>query len=202
MNKVYSTWELIQILSAERQACLKGERLKLDVKVSGNPIIDQFIPTEGLQKFTAYQDFKYSIHQYQREHQVSGIVWKDLTINAQTLHYPEVHGQLIALDTDLQILKRAKKSMLTYWEQVTANMDLYLSMSNGREHEKIHNLDVERIAQRTEWVSFLKWENGSFLELILQMGWGRPEEAAYKRGRPHSGSEFIHAVKPGNYPIG
>lgn len=202
MNKVYTTLELIQILAAERQACLKGERLKLDVTVSGNPVIDQFIPTEGLQKFTAYQDFKASIHEYQRENQVSGIVWKDLTVKGKTFHYPEVDAQLIALNTDLEILKAAKNSMLEFWDKVTADMDLYLSLSNGRQHEKINTLDVERIAQRTEWASFLKWENANFLELILQMGWGKPEEAAYKRGRPHSGSEFIHAVNPGNYPIG
>ncbi|BAZ82768.1 hypothetical protein PN497_23415 [Sphaerospermopsis kisseleviana CS-549] len=202
MNKVYTTLELIQILAAERQACLKGERLKLDVTVSGNPVIDQFIPTEGLQKFTAYQDFKASIHEYQRENQVSGIVWKDLTVKGKTFHYPEVDAQLIALNTDLKILKAAKNSMLEFWDQVTTDMDLYLSLSNGRQHEKINTLDVERIAQRTEWASFLKWENANFLELILQMGWGKPEEAAYKRGRPHSGSEFIHAVNPGNYPIG
>ena len=104
MNKVYTTLELIQILAAERQACLKGERLKLDVTVSGNPVIDQFIPTEGLQKFTAYQDFKASIHEYQRENQVSGIVWKDLTVKGKTFHYPEVDAQLIALNTDLEIL--------------------------------------------------------------------------------------------------
>ncbi|NTW19149.1 MAG: hypothetical protein HGA42_05840, partial [Nostocales cyanobacterium W4_Combined_metabat2_030] len=58
MSNIYNTQELIQILATERQACLKGERLKLDITVSGNPIIDQFIRTDGLQKFTAYQDFK------------------------------------------------------------------------------------------------------------------------------------------------
>ncbi|TAF08681.1 MAG: hypothetical protein EAZ77_06620 [Nostocales cyanobacterium] len=202
MYKVYTTQELIEILAAERLACLKGERLKLEVKVSGNPLIDQFITTEGLQKFTAYQDFKASIHEYQRENQVSGILWKDLTVKGKTLHYPEVDAQLIALSSDLEILKAAKKSMLEFWDEITAEMEFYLSVSNGKLHEKINTLDVERIAQRTEWASFLKWENSNFLELILQMGWGKPEEAAYKRGRPHSGSEFIHAVNPGNYPIG
>ncbi|AFZ60587.1 hypothetical protein H6G54_11330 [Anabaena cylindrica FACHB-243] len=202
MSKVYTTQELIQILANERQACLKGERLKLEVTASGNPVLDQFITTEGLQKFTAYQDFKASIHEYQRENQVSGIVWKDLTIKGKTLNYPEVDAQLIALDHDLEILRNAKNSILEFWDVVTAQMELYLSVSNGKLHEKINILDVKRIAQRTEWASLLKWENTNFLELILQMGWGQPEEAAYKRGRPHSGSEFIHAVKPGNYPIG
>ncbi|MBD2693952.1 hypothetical protein [Anabaena catenula] len=202
MPKVYTTQELIQILADERQACLKGERLKLEVTASGNPVLDQFITTEGLQKFTAYQDFKASIHEYQRENEVSGIVWKDLTVKGKTLHYPEVDAQLIALNSDLEILKTAKNSIVEFWNAVTAEMELYLSVSNGKLHEKINILDVDRIAQRTEWASLLKWENSKFLEVILQLGWGQPEEAAYKRGRPHSGSEFIHAVNPGNYPIG
>ncbi len=66
MSKVYTTEELIKILAVERQACLKGDRLKLEVAVSGNPVIDQFIRTDGLQKFSAYQDFKAAIHEYQK----------------------------------------------------------------------------------------------------------------------------------------
>jgi len=33
-----------------------------------------------------------------------------------------------------------------------------------------------------------------FLEIVLQLGWGQPAEAAYKREWPASGSEYIHAV--------
>ncbi|AFY48673.1 hypothetical protein Nos7524_2855 [Nostoc sp. PCC 7524] len=202
MSKVYTTEELIQILAAERQACLKGERLKLEVTVSGNPLIDQFIRTDGLQKFTAYQDFKAAIHDYQREYLVSGIIWRDMTVKGKSLRYPEVDAQLIALSSDLAILKSAKNSIWNFWCEVTAQMDLYLSFNNSKQHQKITASDVERIAQRTEWASLWKWENSNFLEIILQLGWGKPEEASYKRGRPNSGSEFIHAVNPGNLPIG
>ncbi|MBU7587162.1 MAG: hypothetical protein KAF91_30670 [Nostoc sp. TH1S01] len=202
MSKVYTTEELIQILAAERQACLKGERLKLEVKVSGNPVIDQFIRTDGLQKFTAYQDFKAAIHNYQREHQVSGIVWREMTVKGQTLRYPEVDNQLIALTSDMAILQSSKDSILNFWYEVTVEMDLYLSFNNSKQHQQITTDDVARIAHRTEWASLWKWENPNFLELILQLGWGNPEEASYKRGRPHSGSEYIHAVNPGNLPIG
>ncbi|QLE54333.1 hypothetical protein [Nostoc sp. TCL26-01] len=202
MSKVYTTKELIQILAAERQACLKGERLKLEVTVSGNPLIDQFIRTDGLQRFTAYQDFKTAIHEYQRENQISGIIWKEIKIKQQTLNYPEINTELISLNSDLEILKAAKNSILDFWYTVSDGMDLYLSFNNGKQHQTITIADVERMAQRTEWASLLKWENLNFLEIILQLGWGKPEEASYKRGRPHSGSEFIHAVNPGNLPIG
>lgn len=202
MSKVYTTEELIQILRSERQACLKGERLKLEVTVSGNPLIDQFIKSDGLQKFTAYEDFKAAIHDYQKEYEVSGIIWRKVTIKTKTLRYPEVDSQLIALPCDLEILKNAKNSLLNFWDEVTDGMDLYLSFNNSKQYQNILKADVERIAQRTEWASLCVFENSNFLEIILQLGWGKPEEASYKRGRPHSGSEYIHAVNPGNRPIG
>ncbi|MEB3216119.1 MAG: hypothetical protein VKN72_07775 [Nostocales cyanobacterium 94392] len=202
MLQVYTTEELIQILTDERQACLTGKRLKLEVKISGNPVIDQFIQTEGLQKFTAYQDFKAAIHEYQKEHQVSGIVWQQICIKGETLHYPEVDGQLIALQNDLKIIASAKNSILEFWYKVTVGMEFYLSVSNGKQYQKINLEDIKRIEQRTQWASLCKWEKSNFLEIILQLGWGKPEEACYKRGFPASGSEFIHGVNPGQKPIG
>ncbi|MBW4446360.1 MAG: hypothetical protein KME22_16620 [Hassallia sp. WJT32-NPBG1] len=202
MSKVYTTEELIQILRSERQACLKGERLKLEVTVSGNPLIDQFIKSDGLQKFTAYEDFKAAIHDYQKKYHVSGIIWRKVTIKSKTFQYPEVDTHLIALTSDLEIIKNAKNSVLNFWYEVTDGMDLYLSFNNSKQYQNIIKADVERIALRTEWASLCVFENSNFLEIILQLGWGKPEEASYKRGRPHSGSEYIHAVNPGNRPIG
>ncbi len=202
MSHIYTTQELIQILADERRACLKGERLKLKVTVSGNPVIDQFIKTDGLQKFTAYQDFKAAIHQYQREYQVSGILRKTITVKGKTLDYPAVDSQLITLPSDLKILKDAKNSILNFWYEVTTDMDLYLSINNSKQYQPIQLIDVERIINRTEWSSLWKWENSQFLEIILQLGWGKAESAAYKRDFPASGSEYIHAVNPGNTPIG
>jgi hypothetical protein len=202
MPKVYTTEELIKILATERRACLNGQRLNLAAKTSGvNPLIDKFLKPEGIQKFTAYQDFKAAVHRYQREHNVSGIVWRQLTLKDKTLRIPEVDAQLIALPSDMETLKAAKNSIMLFWHEATAEMDLYLSVNNGKDHRMIMAPDVDRIACGTEWASLWKWEKSDFLEIVLQLGWGKPEEAAYKRGWPHSGSEYIHAVNPGNSPI-
>ena len=201
MTKVYTTQELIQILANERQACLQGQRLNLAAKASGNIVIDKYLKTEGLQKFTAYQDFKVAVHCYQREHGVSGIVWRQLTVKGKTLHYPEVDPQLIALPRDIEILRDFKNSIIAFWNEVTAGMDVYLSVNHGKNYRQIVPSDVERIIQRTQWASLWKSENINFLEIVLQLGWGQPQEAAYRRGWPDSGSEYIHAVNPGNRPI-
>ncbi|MBF2066741.1 MAG: hypothetical protein IGS39_20335 [Calothrix sp. C42_A2020_038] len=201
MSEVYTTEKLIEILQSERQACLKGQRLKLDVTVSGSPVLDQFIRSEGLQKFTAYQDFKAAIHQYQRDYNVSGIVWHSCSVKGKTLTYPEVDSHLIALPNDIEVLKAAKSSIWEFWQQVTFDMDLFLSVNHGKQHQLIQPEDCARIQQRTEWAGLFVYEKSNFLEIVLQLGWGKPEEACYKRGFPTSGSEYVHAVNPGQHPI-
>ncbi|HBQ99528.1 MULTISPECIES: hypothetical protein [unclassified Roseofilum] len=200
MSKVYSTEDLIAILAQERQACMRGERLNLNSQLSGHPIIDQFVAVEGVQNFIAYKDFQSTIHQYQREYQVSGIIWQEILIHQQTLHYPTIHDQLIALPQDLDILQQAKSNILNFWHQVTVAMDIFIA--DGRRYQKITHQDIEPISQRTQWALIYKWENPSYLEIVLQLGWGQPTEASYQRSLPHSGSRSIHAVYPGTHPIG
>lgn len=202
MSKVYSTTELIQILAEERQACLQGQRFNLAATPrTGNPLVDHFLKPDAFQKFTAYQDFKAAIHRYQWEYLVSGIVWRQVTVDGKTISFPVVHEQLIALSSDLETLQAAKDSLLNFWNQVTVGMDLYLSVNNARDYQRLTSQEVDAIAERTEWANILKWEKSNFLEILLQLGWGKPEEAAYRRGWPASGSEYIHAVKPGKQPI-
>jgi hypothetical protein len=202
MSEVYSTEELIKILADERRACMNGQRLNLAASASGNPLIDRFLKPDGIQKFSAYRDFKAAVHRYQQQHQVSGIIWRQLTLKGQTLRYPVVDEQLMALKSDLEILKAAKDSMVAFWGNVTLGMDLYLSITTGKEFRQIMPDDVGAIAYRTEWANLFQHGNSTFLEVILQLGWGKPEEASYKQGWPTSGSEYIHAVNPGKRPIG
>lgn len=48
---------------------------------------------------------------------------------------------------------------------------------------------------------YLEMGKIELLEMLLQLGWGQPSEAGDRRGWPQSGSENIHAVKPGQRPI-
>ncbi len=207
MAPPYSTDQLIDILAAERLACLNGQRLNLTA-AAGNPLIDRFLRTEGMQKFTAYQDFRAAVHDYQREHQVSGIVWRQVTVKQHSLQYPEVHDQLTALPSDLITLNAAKRSVLEFWHQTTVGMDVYLAVDWGKQHQRIQPQDVDYTAQRADWVTLTKYENperqvgdAPYLELVLQLGWGLPEEAHYRRSWPESGSEYVHAVNPGTSPL-
>jgi hypothetical protein len=203
MLKTHTTEELIQILHQEQRACINGERLHLINPVSGiSPFLDRFIEPIGFQKFAAYDNFRKTIHQYQRDHEVSGILWHHLVIRGQQACFPQLHEQLISLPSDLLILQGAKPEVIAFWQRVTVGMGFFLSLQGGKQFQPATPADVQRLGDRCEWAILSCQGREATLEVILQLGWGKPEEAQYRRGFPESGSDCIHAVFPGHTPIG
>ena len=202
MDEVYTTQELVDILRRERVACVRGERLNLAVGYSGHQVIDRFVNPQAIQKFTAYQDFKATIHRYQKQHQVSGILWHELTINHQTLRYPAVHENLIALQTDIEILQQAKAAVVEFWDWATQGMDFYLSVCHKKDYQKISPFSMVEMIKHSQWATICKWENVHFKEIILQLGLSAIELVDRPPENLHLATEDIHAVNPGSRPIG
>jgi hypothetical protein len=203
MSPRYTTEELIQILAEERRACMNGERLALAASPTGfSPFLDKFVQADGIQRFTAYQNFQATIHAYQQEYQVSGIVWQQITLAGKELCFPKVHDQLVGLPDDRVVLQAAKAAVVAFWADVTTGMDIYQSLNYGRDYRLVTPLMVEQLMQRAEWALLQHYGSDRQLEIVLQLGWGKPEEASYPRGLPNSGSDYLHAVNPGHCPIG
>jgi hypothetical protein len=204
MERIYSTDALIQILAAERRACISGDRLNLAAQPSGtNHVIDRLIEPTGIQKFTAYENFRDTIHAYQHEYQVSGIVWQAITIGDRDLEFPQIDPQLACLTRDLRILWASKQSVLDFWRSVTAAMGLFRSEKQGSQFTRLDDREVvEALIARSEWATIGHHGCDDRLEVILQLGWGKPDAARDRRDLPTSGHVFIHAVLPGREPLG
>ncbi len=202
MPQGYDTQDLIEILELERQACLEGKRLYVsELASSGHPILDHFAKTEGMQKYNAFQGFKAAVHVYQQQQKVSGLVWQQVTVRGESMGFPVVHSQLMALPDDLEQLRGYVAPLLGLWGRMTAGLDLYLAVEQGKNFLPATEADVAAIAARTHWATLQAWEREDFFEILLQLGWGQPEEAAQWRAWPDSGSEYFHGVLPGRRPI-
>jgi hypothetical protein len=203
MVPAYKTSELLEILEREQRACMRGERLNLTTASCGaSPFIDQFLESSGLQQFAAYDNFRRTIHNYQLTHQISGIVWESITIHDRSTRFPKIHDQLASLPSDLRLLSQMKSPLVVFWQQAIAGMELYLALQGGKTFQPARLDDVAHIYHRTQWAKLSHQGSGQNLEIILELGWGQPEEACYRRGFPTSGSEHIHAVFPGQQPLG
>ena len=192
----YTTAELIEILDRELQANWKGKRVLLSpARRINDPVVAKALNMDKVSKVFAYQDFRRQIHEYQQQHQVSGIIWRTCTFGDRSIRYPEIDNQLIPVLGDKEILMESKQSILSFWYEVTQNMNYWLvnapgNNSNGDRHEKITLNYVTKLAQQTEWAEI----DAARTEVYLGLCWGDPQEYRYQWAKPRSGCDRIVAT--------
>ncbi|MEP0755586.1 hypothetical protein NDA03_25740 [Trichocoleus sp. Lan] len=209
MQEPQTTEELVRILSQERRACGKGQRVYVPVEGAEEALkeadqLTQFLGIEGLSSIAAYHDFRDLIQEYQVKHQISGIIWKQVALGDRALTVPEVDNQLVCLPSDMEILKAHKQQVLDFWvEYVTSNdLDIWVEVSVKGGGETIIRKtlsDVEQFAAKSDWAHTYNRShiaNSSEIEVLIELGWGDPNLAGYA-SHPECSSEFFHAVEKG-----
>jgi hypothetical protein len=185
----YTTEQLLQILDEELKATWTGKRVLLSSEERlSNPVVAKALGSDKLSKVFAYQDFREQIHEYQREHSVSGIIWRTCTFRGETLHYPELHNQLIAIPGDKETLVEAKTAVLAFWEKLIPTLNLWLVT---KDYIEITSDYFERLVEQTEWAEV----DATLDALYLSLCWGKPEECRYQWARQASGCERVVAAQ-------
>ncbi len=218
----YTTQELIEILDHELKASCQGKRIVLSSRDRINdPVVSKLLDMKQMSKVFAYQDFRNQIHQYQKQHQVSGIIWRNCYFNEQNICFPEIYNQLIPIEEDKQVLMQAKDSVINFWQEVTAGMKFWLANAPGRgkwgdeETGSPKGLATLRSASRgdggdnsrtthhlkisSDYVDKLirqaEWVevDAARTEIYLGLCWGDPLEYRYQWAKPKSGCDRIIA---------
>ncbi|GFE69825.1 hypothetical protein CFPU101_24350 [Chroococcus sp. FPU101] len=170
------------------RATCNGERILLNcANRIDNPVLAKALNLEKVGKVFAYQDFRRQIHEYQREYQVSGVIWRVCTFNNQTIQFPEIHNQLIAVSGDKEILMAAKSSILEFWQEMTQNMKFWLAVDC---QFPISEKMIADLIQQAEWAEI----DATRTDLYLGLCWGDPKEYIYQWAKPESGCHRIIAA--------
>lgn len=187
----YTTQDLLAILDQELRAAWRGERVVLSsAERLNNSVVAKALGAEKLSKVFAVQDFRSQIHQYQRQHQVSGLVWHTCRFGGRSLQFPELHPQLIAIPADKAALVAAKVEVINFWWQSIANLRLWQAGRPPVPPCPITASAVEAFISQAEWAEI----DGTRTELYLSLCWGEPKECHYDWARPTSGCERIIAA--------
>ncbi|BAZ43818.1 hypothetical protein NIES4102_08200 [Chondrocystis sp. NIES-4102] len=192
---IYTTDELIKILECELKENWKGKRIVLSsAQRINDPVVAKALNMDQVNKVFAYRDFRSQIHEYQQQHQVSGIIWRTCTFNEQSITYPEIHNQLIPITGDKEILLAARTQILDFWHQVTDKLNLWLVNSNvakdGSHHQQISLSYLKKLVNQTEWAEI----DAARTEIYLGLCWGDPQEYRYQWAKPKSGCDRIIAT--------
>jgi hypothetical protein len=184
----YTTQQLIEILDQEMRATWRGERILMSSEERlNNPVIAKAIDLQKVGKVFAYQDFRRQIHEYQRQHQVSGIIWKICNFRGKSVRYPEVHNQLIPVSGDKELLMATKESVVAFWREMTQEMKFWLT---GARRRPLSPESVEEFIKEGEWAEI----DAAQTELYLGLCWGNPQEYFYQWAKPESGCHRIIAA--------
>ena len=184
----YTTQELLEILEQELRATCQGKRLLLSTGDRlDNPIVAKAIDLNQVGKVFAYQDFREQIHEYQRENNVSGLIWRQCHFNGDSIKFPEIHNQLTAVAGDKEKLMAVKQEIFSFWQQHTQTLNYWLVAHHHRP---------------LGWESFAElWEQGEWAELdttqtelFLGICWGDPVEYQYEWAKPASGCHRVVAA--------
>ncbi len=191
----YTTDELIEILDRELKENLNGKRVVLSsAQRINDPVVAKALNMDRVNQVFAYRDFRAKIHEYQLEHEISGIIWRSCTFDSQSVTYPEIHSQLISIPADKDILIAARPDILDFWHRVTANMKFWLvnnsAKNNGSHHQPISFSYLQKLIQQTEWAEI----DAARTEVYLGLCWGNPQDHQYQWAKPKSGCDRIIAT--------
>ena len=191
----YTTDELIKILDCELKENWKGQRIVLSsAKRINDPVMAKALNMDRVNKVFAYRDFRHQIHEYQQQHQVSGIIWRTCSFKEQTITYPEIHNQLIPIEGDKKILIAARSAILDFWHRVTLEMKFWLvnnhSDRRGNHHQLISRDYLNKLIVQTEWAEI----DAARTEIYLGLCWGNPQDYLYQWAKPKSGCDRIIAT--------
>ncbi|MEO0540888.1 MAG: hypothetical protein AAFZ80_08485 [Cyanobacteria bacterium P01_A01_bin.105] len=184
----YTTEQLLDILDQELKATWRGERvlLQADHRID-NPVISKALGSQKLSQVFAFQDFREQIHQYQREHNVSGLMWNECRFKGRTLRFPEIHPQLTATQDDKVALISAKAAVLHFWREAIADLKLWRA---GHTPQRLTWAEVQQSIDRAEWAEV----SATRIEVYLSLCWGNPKESYCDWAYPESGCDRIIAA--------
>ncbi|TVP65313.1 MAG: hypothetical protein EA342_14500 [Leptolyngbya sp. LCM1.Bin17] len=184
----YTTEQLLDFLDQELRATWKGERVVLSsADRLDNPVISKAIGTDKLSKVYAIQDFRAQLHDYQRQHGVSGLVWHTCQFQGRSLRIPELHPQLIAIPADKLTLVAAKPALIQFWREAIGDLNLWLAGHVPRPTTLDH---INTLIAASEWAELAATRS----ELYLTLCWGDPKDCHYDWAKPDSGCDRIIAT--------
>lgn len=200
---IYTTEELIAILDQELRANWQGQRLMVSLNQRiADPVVTKALDPLRLSKVFAYPEFRSQIHQYQRDHGVSGIIWRTVSFQGRSICYPEVYNQLIALEADKELLKQWKPKIWQFWQEATQGLSYQKvhtkgSLSSENDPQFYTFTELEALMEETEWAEL----DATQTALYLGLCWGKPDEYHCQWAFPHSGYYRVMAGLEKDYSV-
>lgn len=187
-TEIYTTEDLIRVLKDEQAACAKGERT-IPLPDDADAVVGELagdlgkiLGADRMYGMHVYHEFRDRVHEYQRQHSISGLVIDSIPTGGADFRFPIQHSQLTLIPEDYEVLKAAKDRVIAKFLEFAGMGFAYLyhsiAMKNSEDFQVQTTLeDLTQLLSEPcwEWAE-LRWSDE---ELALNVGWGEPIGSMY-----------------------
>lgn len=189
-SEVKTTEGLLALLKGKMKACIEGKphmmtvdpeiREKVYTRFAEDPLY-QLIGLQGFSEiwayYGAYHDYREQIQNYQVEHQISGLRKTRIALGDRIVAFHDVCDQLEVLPSDLEILAEEKASIMGAWQEYIIQKSLYVWSQDSCLPAFYDIASILHFSKSCDWASLR--DGGRNDGIMLQLGWGDPNEAGY-----------------------
>ncbi|MEM9214046.1 MAG: hypothetical protein AAGD25_06830 [Cyanobacteria bacterium P01_F01_bin.150] len=149
-----------------------------------------FIGVQGAWNVCGYHDIRDQIQAYQREHNISGLIQKEISLAGKTIIVHGPDDQLILTEDDVAILKRECKRNLQFFCRYAVKTDqgiayeIYDEKNGGEYPVKLTMRSFREMAMWMDWAILSIGRTITIKDesphLNIQIGYGDYHKAPYK----------------------
>ena len=184
---IKTTEELIAILEAEKTAYTKGNRVVPylppnadEVAAERYGIVGAVLGAENLTNMAYYHKFLQKVWEYQKQHQISGLIVETVLLGNKIYRFPVAAEQLLLVEGDLDILRAAVTQVMEAFAEYVNSHSVYLCYTHHDKWDGEHNIQttlefIQYEATNADWAKIIAFDGDPCVSLSL--GWGNPHSA-------------------------
>jgi hypothetical protein len=143
-----------------------------------------FLGVEKLAQVSYYHQTRDQVWQYQRDHNISGLIIETLEFNGNTIRFPMLSDQLIATADDMDVMRASKARVVSFFADFCQNNpafishEIYSKMGGQWPMETTLAFALE-FAGDMEWAIIREISDWYGAGLRLELGYGDMRDAPY-----------------------
>jgi hypothetical protein len=181
-----TTEELLALLESKEFSSPENQKSAKEISygayklaVDYYEIVGAVLGSENINQVVNYRKFQEVIWEYQRQHQISGIIIKTVQLGDKTYRFPVPLKELLALENDLDILKAAVPRVIEAFTEYVSSRPLYLCYTAYDKWDGEHHIQttldyIKHEAGYAHWAEITVEEDTN---VSLSLGWGNPHSS-------------------------
>ncbi|MBD2184949.1 hypothetical protein H6S82_01740 [Planktothrix sp. FACHB-1355] len=183
---IKTTEELLALLESKLFSGIKDEITETEISYTAYKLAVNFYELvnaiwegEHTNQTISYEELKGIVWEYQRQHQISGVIIETVHLGNKTYRFPVALKELLVLESDLDILKAAVPRVIEAFTEYANSRPIYLCYTAYDKWDAEHHIQttLEYIKHEATYADWAEITVDDDTNVSLSLGWGNPNSS-------------------------